>query len=112
PANASVYLIKADNAYNDYRGLASTFGSKDFIEKANAKQQALASNDVFSETDNNEQLSILSQAIPEYRRDPNTGRMKFGLPKSGVATDDENIEWKSAGEIAGLWTAPDEINLL
>lgn len=112
PANASAYLMKADNAYNDYRGLASTFGSKDFIDKANAKQQALASNDVFSETDNNEQLAILGQAIPEYRRDPNTGRMKFGLPKSGVATDGDNIEWKSAGEIAGLWTAPDEINLL
>ena len=112
PANANAYLMKADNAYNDYRGLASTFGSKDFIDKANAKQQALASNDVFSETDNNEQLAILGQAIPEYRRDPNTGRMKFGLPKSGLATDDDNIEWKSAGEIAGLWTSPDEINLL
>lgn len=112
PANATMYLKRAENAVSDYRSLASTFGSKDFIEKANAKQQALASNDVFSETDNNEQLAILGKAIPEYRRDPNTGRMRFGLPKSGVATDGEPLEWKSTGEIVGLWTSPDEINLL
>lgn len=112
PSNASKYLMKAENAVNDYRSLSATFGNKDFIEKANAKQQALASNDVFSETDNNEQLAILGQAIPEYRRDPNTGRMKFGLPKSGVATDKDPLEWKSSGEIVSLWTSPDEINLL
>ena len=112
PSNASKYLMKAENAVNDYRSLSATFGNKDFIEKANAKQQALASNDVFSETDNNEQLAILGQAIPEYRRDPNTGRMKFGLPKSGVSTDNEPLEWKSSGEIVSLWTSPDEINLL
>lgn len=112
PANARAYLMRAENAVADYRSLASTFGNKDFIEKANAKQQALASNDVFSETDNNEQLAMLGQAIPEYRRDPNTGRMKFGLPKSGVATDEDPLEWKSTGEIVGLWTSPDEINLL
>lgn len=112
PANATMYLKRAENAVSDYRSLASTFGNKDFIEKANAKQQALASNDVFSETDNNEQLAILGQAIPEYRRDPNTGRMKFGLPKSGVSTDEDPLEWKSTGEIVGLWTSPDEINLL
>ena len=112
PANASKYLMRADNAVNDYKSLSATFGNKDFIEKANAKQQALASNDVFSETDNNEQLAILGQAIPEYRRDPNTGRMRFGLPKSGVSTDDDPLDWKSSGEIVSLWTSPDEINLL
>lgn len=112
PANAREYLMRAENAVADYRSLAATFGNKDFIEKANAKQQALANNDVFSETDNNEQLAILGQAIPEYRRDPNTGRMKFGLPKSGVATDEDPLEWKSTGEIVSLWTSPDEINLL
>lgn len=112
PANAQKYLMLAENAVADYKSLASTFGNKDFIEKANAKQQALANNDVFSETDNNEQLAILGQAIPEYRRDPATGRMKFGLPKSGVSTDNEPLEWKSTGEIVSLWTSPDEINLL
>lgn len=112
PANAREYLMRAENAVADYRSLAATFGNKDFIEKANAKQQALANNDVFSETDNNEQLAILGQAIPEYRRDPATGRMKFGLPKSGVATDNDPLEWKSTGEIVSLWTSPDEINLL
>lgn len=112
PANAQKYLMLAENAVADYKSLASTFGNKDFIDKANQKQQALASNDVFSESDNNEQLAILGQAIPEYRRDPNTGRMKFGLPKSGVATDEDPLEWKSTGEIVSLWTSPDEINLL
>ena len=112
PSNAQKYLMLAENAVADYKSLASTFGNKDFIDKANQKQQALASNDVFSESDNNEQLAILGQAIPEYRRDPNTGRMKFGLPKSGVATDEDPLEWKSTGEIVSLWTSPDEINLL
>ena len=112
PSNAQKYLMLAENAVADYKSLASTFGNKDFIDKANQKQQALASNDVFSESDNNEQLAILGQAIPEYRRDPNTGRMKFGLPKSGIATDEDPLEWKSTGEIVGLWTSPDEINLL
>lgn len=109
--NSHIYIQRAENAWNDYRTMASSFGSKDFIEKANAKQQALANNDVFSDTDNNERLRMLGYAIPITERDEN-GRLIFKMPKDGNATDDDELGSYSVGEVMATFTSPDEINLL
>lgn len=111
-ANSSIYIARAEKAANDYRTMATTFGDKNFIEKATVKQQSLANNDVFSETDNNQQLKMLGYQIPIYRRNGETGAMEFYLPENGDATDDQKLKKMSTGEITSLWTSPDEINML
>ena len=110
-ANSHVYMQRAENAWNDYRTMSSSFGNKDFIEKANAKQQALANNDVFGDTDNNERLRMLGTIIPNVKRNED-GRITFYMPQNANATDDDELQAYSAGQIISHWTTPDEINML
>lgn len=112
PENAHIFIARAERAANDYKAMASVFGSKDFIEKANAKQQALANHDVFTDSDSNEQLSMLAYQIPIYRRNSDTGGVDFYLPRSGKAQDEDSLQRFSVEELATLYTTPDEINLL
>ena len=112
PANAYKYIQNAKRAHDDYRVLATTFGNKDFIDKANTKAQALASNDTFGTTDNNARLALLNQQMPIMKRNLQTGKMEFYLPKNESANPDEPMVGYSIGEIGSLFTSPDEINLL
>lgn len=112
PANAYKYIQNAKRAHDDYRVLATTFGNKDFIDKANTKAQALASNDTFGTTDNNARLALLNQQMPIMKRNLQTGKMEFYLPKNESANPDEPLVGYSIGEIGSLFTSPDEINLL
>ena len=38
PANAQLYMRRAENAYNDYRGMATTLSNPEFIKQAKEKQ--------------------------------------------------------------------------
>lgn len=112
PANAYKYLQEAQAIGDDYGVFATTFGSADFIKRANEKEQRLADNDVFGTTDENERLALTGVNMPIMQRNPQTGLMEFYLPKNGSATPDEPMVKYSAGEIVNLFTSNDEVNLL
>lgn len=112
PANAYKYIQRAERAYNDHRTLAASFGSKDFIDKSTGKMEALANNDVFAATDNNAKLAFLTNAKPLVRRNEETGNMELYMPKNENATPEDPLEKYSVGQTVGLFTSPDEINLL
>lgn len=110
--NRHIYLNRAEKAMNDYRGIATAFGNKDFIDKANAKAQAIANHDVFLDTDDNDQLIAISAGMVSYNLDETTGEIYFNLPKNRYSTDEDKAVRLSVGEVLHKYSAPDEINML
>lgn len=111
PINAQEHTNNANRAWIDYRNMATTFGSTDFIQKANAKQQALADHDVFKPTDGNQQLAMIAHQIPLVRRQAN-GTNAYYLPQNGNAISSDPMPPQSWGQLVSNITAPDDTNLL
>lgn len=110
--NRHIYLNRAEKAMNDYREIATAFGNKDFIDKANAKAQAIANHDVFLDTDDNDQLRAISAGMVSYNLDETTGEIYFNLPKNRYSTDEDKAVRLSVGEVLHKYSTPDEINML
>lgn len=111
PANAPIYLSKAEKLYNQYEAFRVSFSSKDFMDAAKAKQDAIAKKEVFISSDNNEQLKMLGYKVPSYEL-KDDGALVFKLPKNANATKDDPLEEKTPAEVLALWTSQDEVNLL
>lgn len=112
PKNAQLYLNLAENAANDHKSFATVVGSKQFIDDANAKSLGLQNNETFGTTDENARAAMAIRQVPMTKRNPQTGRMEFYLPKNENATDEEKLKAYSVGEIASIYTSKDQINLL
>lgn len=110
--NRYAYLARAEKAARDYSTISTSFGSKDFMDRANAKITALSNGETFLDSDNNDKLKMISVGMVDYRLDPESGQIQFALPKNNYATHDDPVQWISTGEVLNLFTNPDEIDFL
>lgn len=112
PKNRYTHLARAEKAARDYSAISTSFGNKDFVDKATAKMNAFVSGESFLNSDDNDKLKMISAGMVDYRLDPESGQIQFALPKNAYATDDDPVQWVSTGEVINLYTNPDEVNLL
>lgn len=112
PSNSSKYLSRAQKAQSDYLQLASSLGSKDFIDRANAKAKALASEEYFHDSDDMDQYKMVSKAMFDSKINPETGARNFYVPQNRYAQDGDAPPTLSAGEFMNLFTKEPEKNTL
>ena len=112
PSNSNKYLSRAQKAQSDYLQLASSLGSKDFIDRANAKAKALASEEYFHDSDDMDQYKMVSKAMFDSKINPETGARNFYVPQNRYAQDGDAPPTLSAGEFMNLFTKEPEKNTL
>ncbi len=111
PANAQLYMRRAENAYNDYRGMATTLSNPEFIKQAKEKQEAIVNGDVFLNSDANERAKLLNGNPPVATRNED-GSVDWWMPKNGEAKENDPLEKYKTSKILGLFTSPDTTNML
>lgn len=112
PANSNKYLSNAQRAQSDYMQTATSLGSKDFIDRANAKAEALNSNEYYHDSDELDQYKMVAKTIYDAKINPETGSRNFYVPKNRYSQDGDEITPMSTGQFLDIMTRLPEKNAL
>lgn len=110
PSKRYEYQALMQKASNNYNSLASTFGSPDFIKKAQEKAESMNNQDYFMDSDTKDRLEQINKGMLKMQMDKSTGEIKFALPRNANAKPDEPAKWYSAGEVQSWYTNPEELD--
>lgn len=112
PANSNKYLSNAQRAQSDYMQTATSLGSKDFIDRANAKAEALNSNEYYHDSDELDQYKMVAKTIYDAKINPERGSRNFYVPKNRYSQDGDEITPMSTGQFLDIMTRLPEKNTL